>query len=330
MQSSPTIEGIQVLRAVAAIMVVFHHARLSIPGSEGLPHWGASGVDIFFVISGFVMAYTTPVSVKASGAWLFLRKRVARIVPLYWLILCWTTRRDVPDINLLKDFIFIPHPNVQSPWSLTPIVIQGWTLNYEMFFYLLFSVALLFGSRRIIVLLFLVVLTFIVSHFFLGDGDAAHFYGNDIMFEFGFGVLLYQFLILPRWPRATYLVFTFAGFFLIALGYDREPRSIFEGMPALIIVWASFKACEGWIRWRGLALLGDSSYAIYLFHWASFGALKPFAPWIGQQNVAALMTVHVLTAIAAGIIIHLMIERRATTWAKRILGLSEHRQIQSN
>ena len=157
------IEGIQILRAVAALMVVLHHARLSVPGSDAWPSFGAAGVDIFFVISGFVMAYTTsivssrPVAEVASTGLLakagkFLRKRVVRVVPLYWLALLWTSRRDLMHAHigtdLVKDFLFLPHPNnVFHSW-LAPTLQQGWTLNYEAFFYILFAVAILFGAAR--------------------------------------------------------------------------------------------------------------------------------------------------------------------------------------
>jgi exopolysaccharide production protein ExoZ len=129
-----TIDGIQVLRAIAAIMVVFYHARFSIPsGAERLPSFSASGVDIFFIISGFVMSYTTPFSAKhVADAWLFIRRRIARIVPLYWIILIWTARRGPFSLGLLKDFFFVPRLNDTYVNSIEPIVIQGWTLNSDL------------------------------------------------------------------------------------------------------------------------------------------------------------------------------------------------------
>jgi exopolysaccharide production protein ExoZ len=114
--------------------------------------WGASGVDIFFVISGFVMAHTTRDSTDAVT---FFRKRIARIVPLYWIALLWTARHALPspDADLLKDFFFVPHWSTEFPNSVNPILRQGFTLNYEMFFYALFALAMIFGRKRVVVLL---------------------------------------------------------------------------------------------------------------------------------------------------------------------------------
>jgi exopolysaccharide production protein ExoZ len=329
-----TIDGIQVLRAIASLMVVVHHSRHSVPGSEVWPHWGAAGVDIFFVISGFVMAYTTQqadvanINERLSEAGLFLRKRIARIVPLYWLALLWTTRRTMPDLNLFKDFTFIPHWNAQYPTNLYPIVIQGWTLNYEMFFYVLFAVAMLFGSLRVLVLLGALMLVPLLTYPLIGGSlDVfGHFYCNDVILEFGFGVLLQRVIArsdFPDWSRFAYFALMLFGFIGLWLGYDFEPRSVFQGLPAFLVVWASFKACEGWLRWKMIALLGDASYAIYLFHWASFGAMKPVAAWIGTSYINSLMILHILTATIAGILIHLLIEQRLLWLAKRLLGLSQ-------
>ena len=116
-------------------MVVVHHATHSVPGAHWMP-FGGAGVDIFFVISGYVMAHTTQnLPSGQDSASRFIRKRIARIVPLYWLAILWVTRRTPPDLNLLRDFFFIPHYNAQYPTLINPILVQGWTLNYEMLFY---------------------------------------------------------------------------------------------------------------------------------------------------------------------------------------------------
>ena len=312
------IEGIHVLRAVAAVMVVVHHARISVPGSGAWPAFGASGVDIFFIISGYVMMLTTQGSITPRK---FLLKRIARIVPLYWLATIWTARRDPPDFDLVKDALFIPHHNHAITNWIAPMLQQGWTLNYEMLFYLIFAISMAVGKtyRHFLILLTLALMPLLA---FL-PGVAAEFYGNSIVWEFGFGILLFMVASRSTFDRSrwTYLAIMAVGFGLLALGYDRWPRALAEGLPALLIVWASFGACRGWLRSRLVVLIGDASFAIYLFHWASFGAMKPVARVIHDPNL--LMLGHIATAIIAGVVIHLVVEKPMTRLVSRMLGLRQ-------
>ena len=358
-KSKHDVEGIQVLRAVAALLVVMHHARHSVPGSEGWPDFGAAGVDIFFVISGFVMALTTHGSAPFSSATeriaassSFMRKRLARIVPLYWLALLWTSRREIShgqvDSNLLKDFAFIPHPNNIYPDMLWPSVIQGWTLNYEMFFYAAFALSLLFGRWRTHA-----IIGFMLALISLGPWLAPEelnvrgsgtidsmriFYTNDVLLEFIYGVVLYRLVArksAPNCPRFVFFCIAGAGFLLLAfgakclsiLGWEEPLRSIAQGLPAAIIVWSSIYAFSN-LRVRVLEILGEASYAIYLFHWASFGLLKPLAAALGpfgeQFNlVTILMILHIVIAALCGIVIHVFIEKPLLKLSQRLFGIAQ-------
>lgn len=140
---SSKIQSLQILRALAATSVVYLHI-----GCE--PWFGGFGVDIFFVLSGFVMCYITDSG--ESGKEFFLR-RIARIVPLYWaltlitFVIAWlkptlfnSTTADLG--NLFKSLLFIPY--VKENGSISPIIPVGWTLNYEVYFYLLISAGTIF------------------------------------------------------------------------------------------------------------------------------------------------------------------------------------------
>jgi hypothetical protein len=150
--------AIQVLRAVAALLVVLLHAfetwgeRVD-PAAPGV-NWdnGAAGVDIFFIISGFVMVISSRRLVDQAGAWLiFLRHRVVRIVPLYWLL---TTAKIVAVLvlggvvlrtsldfkSVAGSYLFLPVTD--SAGHFRPVLPVGWTLTYEFLFYLLFAAAL--------------------------------------------------------------------------------------------------------------------------------------------------------------------------------------------
>ena len=348
------IEGLQVLRAVAALMVVLHHARLSVPGSQGWPSFGEAGVDIFFVISGFVMAYTTaglddrqPLRGRLAAAGTFLRRRAIRVAPLYWLALLWTSRRDLAaghvGTDLVKDFFFIPHPNSAFHTWLAPTLQQGWTLNYEAFFYLLFGATLLLGSRRIALLLgalagCVIVGTVLTRAGWPADIDSAagiarRFYGDNIILEFGYGVVLQQLMssarTRARLPTWGLWLLAALGLGALALGHGLGWRGVLEGLPAALIVWTCIQLCAG-RRMPVFELLGAASYSIYLFHWASFGAVKPLAAALaglpdGAAKVTLLMTVHFAVALVAGLAIHIAIEKPLTRWASRKFGGRTHK-----
>jgi len=173
------LDSIQVLRAVAAIGVVFTHAitRLStsFPGASehalftglgGQLTVGDAGVDLFFVISGFIMLHVHRNDFGRPGAPLrFMLRRILRIVPIYWLLttlalvflifapqLFTTHYRGIYLPWIVGSYLFLP---IAPPdWNATPVVGVGWTLNYEMFFYAVFAGALLLPRRLGLQLIF--------------------------------------------------------------------------------------------------------------------------------------------------------------------------------
>ena len=333
-----TVDGIQYLRAVAALMVVMFHSRLTVYGSDAWPTFGHSGVDIFFVISGFVMSYATQsinpnsnFTLRISDTYEFLRKRFIRIFPLYFLGLLWVSRRDIFIGNfstyLLKDFFFIPHPNMEYPGMLAPTLIQGWTLNYEMFFYLIFGISLLFGKLRTtitiasLLILVLIGISFESNNSSFNPNSFAdilfHFYTNNILIEFGLGILAYKVFIKFqnfKISRLSLLLLATTAFTALALLSDAKGlRGIILGIPAFLIVVSVCRLCEGF-KIPFLNLLGDASYAIYLFHWASFGATKPLVAYLSssageQSTVAILIITNFIIAVISGVAIHLLVEK---------------------
>ena len=148
--------NVQVMRAIAATLVVWVHTQELIV-TDVLPHWlrsfGYGGVDLFFVISGFIMVRTT--QNKNIRPIQFYRKRILRVAPLYafFTILVVILSTTMPDVlnstqievsQIAKSLVFIPFE--KTPDSLYPIYYLGWTLNYEMFFYSIFAAALLFSN----------------------------------------------------------------------------------------------------------------------------------------------------------------------------------------
>ena len=158
------LSSIQVLRGVAASLVVFLHILASLDAYydssilydfPSLISFLESGVDIFFVISGFIMFAVTKNKFGQGYALNFIKRRIFRVVPLYWtLTLLYASllivfpsafQNAVFDIyKLIQSLLFIPHHNVSG--DIMPVVSVGWTLNYEMYFYLCFAIALVFRN----------------------------------------------------------------------------------------------------------------------------------------------------------------------------------------
>ena len=218
---------IQYLRGIAALLVVFYHVytqlgRLGYSGQT--PDFLAGGVDIFFVISGFIMWYTT--FNRNVGALEFFTHRFIRIVPLYWLITTfylaillirpsWMQSAKFELSHIVASYLFIPmvHPAVPIMW---PLVVPGWTLNYEMFFYFLFGLALLFrsGARAAIILAMLICVVGLQA-FHPPDNSIIGFYSSSIILEFAFGValgyLLTRGVSIPRLPSILMVLAGFIG-----------------------------------------------------------------------------------------------------------------------
>jgi exopolysaccharide production protein ExoZ len=160
----PKLAWIQALRGVAVILVVLTHARYffldtpSWPLADALLMPGAMGVDLFFVISGFIMVYTTRRTAGTpADAADFLLRRFARIWPLYALATCvWMTVNHKglgwltywPQLRaLLLSMTFQP-VDTDNPLYFSLSLPLGWTLNFEMYFYLLFGLCLLLRRYR--------------------------------------------------------------------------------------------------------------------------------------------------------------------------------------
>jgi len=329
---SKSIAGIQYLRGVASLMVVFFHAR-SYFGV--VPDWtriGSRGVDIFFVISGFIMVYATrnignDVSAIRSCA-TFLGKRFIRVVPLYWLALLITvypyfvnwfeTGAITSDlVSIFKDFAFVPHLSIDEDerGEIFPALIQGWTLNYEIAFYLLFGIAMLAKQYRIIVIssvLAGLVLLGKLNHF---HDISALFYTNTILLEFVYGIILYEIYAITHhlsFNRLTLLSLAIVGCSLLFVGSATNDKVVL-GAASAIIVWVFIQIFRDGHN-LPLKLLGDASYSIYLFHLASFKLARALVSYFsinstGYINIVTIIAVHVLISIVTGIAVYYFIER---------------------
>jgi peptidoglycan/LPS O-acetylase OafA/YrhL len=272
------IANLQILRAVAAYLVVFNHA-----GRGPFATFGHFGVDLFFVISGFVMVFTTSAKRVTPGD--FALNRIIRIVPLYWLLtlaifavalvvpaVVQGTRPDL--VELIKSLLFIPF--VKSSGIVQPVLFLGWTLNLEMMFYAIFALALFIPSvsGRVVTAVAVLVAMVLAGYVFAPVDLVAKFVLDPILLEFAYGMVLGYFYhrgVLQRLsaPLAVGLAVMGIGLF-VATGlpaYDIS-RAYLPGIPAAIVVAGALAMEARGIRYAGAfaMLLGAASYSLYLSH----------------------------------------------------------------
>jgi exopolysaccharide production protein ExoZ len=284
---------VQALRAIAAAAVAFFHiandavtagrdpSGLIVSVSALMP-WTA-GVDIFFVISGFVIVHASAkLFAQPGGSARFLRRRLTRIVPLYWvlrtLFLAMTLlqRSAIHGETggpgyILASYLFIPFAR---PGGLPePALGLGWTLNYEMFFYLVMTPFLLLprlaavaGSAAALCLLVTIGQT--VGFGFL----PLRFWSDPIVLEFvlgmGLALAVSRGLSLPGWARVAMIAIAVAWLHHQA-GGPSLGRVVSFGLPGALLVAAavSNRRADHIGPTAGVLIrLGDASYAMYLFH----------------------------------------------------------------
>jgi len=279
----PILRSIQYLRAFAALSVVLFHslqwARIDFD-------IGAAGVDVFFVISGFVMWRSTEDhDLKPLE---FLRRRAIRIVPLYWaatLVLAggaalWPAR--FPEIDpqpwhVLQSLAFLQHRNpAGQPF---PVLAPGWTLNYEAAFYCLFAACLLLPrAHRLLGVSFGLVVTALYG---FAHPPAYEMLANPLMLEFLAGVLLAKASsrgLLPGREMGWGLLAAALCWYGLLMATRTEWdlwRPLFWGLPALLLVagLVSLETSGGLPEIRPLTALGDASYSLYLLHPLVIGAV---------------------------------------------------------
>jgi exopolysaccharide production protein ExoZ len=325
--------NLQILRGMAALGVVFYHTNFRLAGDWRTEFFG---VATFFVISGFIMCFIT-----RDNADDFLKMRFIRIVPMYWLgILAllflmfrfalfnpatWlnapSSRPEEPLWSYVgRSVLFLPSEGL-------PILGVGWTLNFEIYFYVVFAVALWINRR----LAPLIVAAFLMAVFY-SDGTVCtlfvcHYYSHHYVHFFLAGIVVYyawRFVAryLPRMP--TIIV----GGSVIAISYGSqfvhpwwaqtvEPQLGWwwsVAPPVIIVACALFaETSSAVVRWKPLILIGDASYAIYLTHTILFEASRvSMERWFGlpaPKESVVMMLIYLVVAVVAGVAVHLLVEK---------------------
>jgi peptidoglycan/LPS O-acetylase OafA/YrhL len=349
-QSRSHLSSVQFLRALAATAVVAFHVQKDLVDkfSSGLPvnlDAGAAGVDLFFVISGFVMVHSSELLFGRTNApATFMLRRIVRIVPLYWLMtsimLAYVVARgfaqsDASPTLALASYFFVP--NLRPSGDFGPLYGIGWTLNFEMFFYLVFGVALMAPRATWVVT---VVAASLVALILVGQFTTylplpIAYLADPIILEFVYGMMLamiYRAGLRLSQSAATILLvaallefgwFNIAWFDCAASSSSafNLPRWITYGVPAAQTV-AALTLLDRKLAFPYFETLGDASYALYLVHpavialvraVATRGAVDPVAaPWLYFLGLVTL-------CIGAALLVHRWLEKPMTQGLKRRL-----------
>ena len=284
------LEMVQVMRALAALAVLvqhgFHEAQRFNPSPtlrflEALP-WHI-GVDVFFVISGFIMMHTAASTFGKPGATrAFMLRRLIRIVPPYWfftspmviatLLLAdrMNTARFEPTHALLS-YLFIPHLRPGFDDQIHPILALGWTLLYEMFFYVAFALALLLNQTKGLTALFVgFLLLFLGAKAGLFTAGLNVFWSDTIMFAFFLGIFAWLALRDDAHPKALTALIGLALAGIVVgwwTGLAHTHRLFQLDFPAVLIFLALYRLPLGRSPLAlALIALGDASYTLYLSH----------------------------------------------------------------
>lgn len=313
------INNLQALRAFAALNVTLFHT-LATSDAYGyqlnlfspLLGWGGNGVDIFFVLSGFIMVYILN-NKKVSPKDFFI-ERLLRVAPLYWILTGTFLMLvlAVPSAFRSESPSIIPHALasiffISQAWlGQLPLLFDGWSLEYEMLFYVLLTIGLFFPKRY-------------QAYVFASAGiifSALVFKIDPIVYEFIFGMVVgYLFCYLKgRIPFAWPFFILGAVLFFSTLVHNplldwTESRIIRAGIPSLFIVYGLIGVKQ--IHSGLLTLLGDASYSIYLIQVFTIPAFYKLVTYLrlpgAQADVLALICLG-LTA-SAGLISYWVLER---------------------
>jgi len=279
--------NLHLLRVIAALGVVYFH--ITSEAGFGLD-WdvGSRGVDVFFVISGFIIAY-----IATSKPDQFLVRRVIRVVPFYWAATVFvfaivavvphlfrTTQADLT--HLIYSLFFIPREAPDG--GMWPTLVLGWSLNYEMFFYVLFALSLRISQKHSpLICCGWIIALFIMLNTFAGGSPTMSFYGRPIVLEFCYGVgVFYLFTWLDgrkatlakyaagKWVLVLVLVGSLVAINVLEQHYREEiSRAVIAGIPAFFIVLSALLLERIYgvaTKNKTIYLLGEASYIVYLVH----------------------------------------------------------------
>ena len=331
---------LQWLRAIAAIEVVLCHSDLvtkhfsnSLLSLTGYPEIGGLGVEIFFVLSGYLMA--TRIASYRDG-WTFIKARCLRLVPMYWIFTSlvllaiainpsWRLNgvSTTPSV-VIRSYLILPQDGF-------PVLGVGWSLEHEMIFYALIGLSLLIWypkqQPREAFAWLLALLGWTGAALNIDPGGGSWFTHplSVLMITFAFG-WLYRCLELVKFSGGTWKIGMFLLITVLVFQFADAPNAnkITRAMIAIglfvafVELWRSPSGRQEGTAPRVFAAIGDASYSIYLSHWF---ILSLIGKGLGAVGLAAWAAVPIRLAaigvcVAIGYTFYLCLERPLDRWVR--------------
>ncbi|PTP29385.1 acyltransferase family protein [Vibrio splendidus] len=335
--------SIQLLRFIAAFLVVLTHFSSVQKYNESscsiifkfISGFGQSGVDIFFVISGYIMYLKISTMVFGYSSSLnFIVNRIKRIIPLYWFftlitILIYQFRGESFSIGQVLSSLFLL-PSTNAIGEHVPILVVGWTLILEFYFYLLISLTILIKTNSATIRISIISMFFLVisvtSTKLSYDTSFMHYINNSLLVEFILGLICGH-LVSKNYNVSARLLISILVVsiiaFLLPLVFSRDgiDRVISWGIPTFIIIYSMVTLENRGVVTipKSFVKLGDSSYSLYLSHFFTLNIIGMI--WSKYFHYIAADFVYVLAPVVSmyvAILIYDLIEKPLVSYTHRL------------
>lgn len=325
--------GLQLLRAIAALLVVFYHTGklIDLKGGNNSSFFsyfdfGQIGVQLFFMVSGYIILFVHFRDFgKPETLFRYSFKRAARIYPLYLLVTLPLVLGCFNDVSCGAPYHHTFETLIKSiflfPENHSPYLGVAWTLTHEVFFYLSISIFIL--SRRVGTMYFtLWLLGIIVFQLFISDTnypDSSQYFPASFIFSSNnifFFIGMFCYLSSNIFVRFINLKMFIFGLVLIPLYALASRIEYFKDLSIIILVFAGFLMLLSSNQvnpnkiLEPLLLIGNASYSIYLIHNPIFGQIIPMGAAYGAMNYPSLFGFLIIVVVlVAGVAIHLFVEK---------------------
>jgi exopolysaccharide production protein ExoZ len=335
-------EVIQAFRFVAAFMVIILHSTFytseRLDPNAPIYSQGHNGVRLFFVISGFVMIISSESLKKLASGWkIFSEKRILRIVPIYWIITTYKLlvlvfasalvyHAKIDFTNILKSYFFIPAKNIDG--EISPLLGVGWTLNFEMFFYFLFAIALAFRLNVLAFLSAIFIPLAFLSIFKTPASPVISFYADPIIIDFLLGMIAAKLILSAKKISPTLAtIFIITGLLYLFVPQIRSLSVLYAydqitgGIASFMVIYGGIcieKTLQNKIpSW--LIYLGGASYSLYLVHPISAPLAPAVFKYLHLKWTWLSVLLSVLTSITAGVLFYKYCEVPLTKFLSHLM-----------